>query len=47
MMTSASSVITTMNLNEFDVEVRNKMVKIRRIFEKPEHHYKLRGHLLD
>ena len=36
-----------MILKEIDVDMRNKIVKIKRIFEKPEHHYKLRGHLLD
>jgi hypothetical protein len=44
---SVSSVITTMILKEIDIEMRNKIVKINIIFEKPEDHYKLRGHLLD
>jgi hypothetical protein len=29
------------------MEMRKKIVKIKRIFEKPEDHYKLRGHLLN
>jgi hypothetical protein len=47
MTTSVSSVITTIILKEIDIEMRNKIGKIKRIFEKPEHHYKLRGHFLD
>jgi hypothetical protein len=43
----ASSVITTMILKEIDIEMRNTIVKIKVIFEKPEDHYKLRVHLLD
>jgi len=44
---SVSSVITTMILKEIDIEMRNTIVKIKVIFEKPEDHYKLRVHLLD
>src|SRR5882762_1086704 len=36
-----SDVIKIMILKEIDIEMRNKMVKIVRIFEKPERHYKL------
>jgi len=42
-----SSVITTIILKEFVIEMRNKIVKIKIIFDKPEHHYKLRDYLLD
>jgi len=41
---SVSSVITAIILKEIDIEMRNKIGKIKRIFEKQEHHYKLRGH---
>jgi hypothetical protein len=34
-------------LKEIDIEMRNKIVKIKRIFDKPECHYKIRSHLLD
>jgi hypothetical protein len=47
MTSSVGSVITTMILKEIDIDMRNKIVKIKRILEKPEHHYKLWGHLLD
>jgi hypothetical protein len=47
MTSSVSSVITTTILKENDIEMRNKIVKVKRILEKSEHHYKLRGHLLD
>ena len=42
-----SSVITTIILKEFVIEMRNKIIKIKRIPDKPEHDYKLRGRLLD
>jgi hypothetical protein len=41
MTSSVSSVITTMILKEIDIDMRNKIVKIVGILEKPEHHYKL------
>ena len=46
MTSSVSSVITTMILKEIDIDMRNKIVKIKWILEKPEH-YKLWGQLLD
>ena len=47
MTSSVSSVITTMVLKEIDIDMRNKIVKIKIILERPDHHYKLWGHLLD
>jgi len=40
-----SGVIRIMILKEIDIEMRNEIVKIKRISEKPEHHDKLWGHL--
>jgi hypothetical protein len=44
---SVSSVVTMIISKEIDIEMRNRIGKIKRIFEKPEHNYKLRGHFLD
>jgi len=43
MTSSVSSIITTIILKEI-VEMRNKIVKIKKIYK---YHYKLRGHFLD
>jgi hypothetical protein len=47
MISRVSSVITTTIPKEIDIDMRNKIVKIERIFEKQEYHYKLRDHLWD
>jgi hypothetical protein len=45
MISRVSSVIATMILKEIDIEMRNKFVKIKRVFEKRDYHYKLGAHL--